>query len=429
MRTRLRAPGGASTVNLPDDATVGDLIAQITEKTSLPSFDVKYGYPPKPLLLEESENSLALSKLDVKLDGEQLTISAKADATPPTTEPMKQQSGTTSKSSQNEAPTPDSFSFSDIPGAPTKNLPSGPVSLQRKSMEGDVPTEPFLERNATVGKSFPIHVPNPRLRCPTVLRVMPDDNSCLFRAFSYAVLPTDDKVVVELRSIIAQAIRSNPELYTKVVLEQEPENYCAWIQTQDAWGGAIELGILAQHFEVEICSIDVQVHFLIIPYRSFFWAKFDSIPVRQSRQVQRRRPNTLHPRLLWHPLRHHRQLTVRLPSHHCLQPPRIRHPDLGFRRRRDPRESQGLVQETEREALLHRYGRHGYQVQDLRDRGVRRSASWHARPADGPLRYGGGYDFMSCALGWPWLPGWCWLRSTYILLGKILVDSYHFFHT
>jgi ubiquitin thioesterase OTU1 len=89
---------------------------------------------------------------------------------------------------------------------------------------------------------------------------MPDDNSCLFRAFSYAVLPTDDKVVVELRSIIAQAIRSNPELYTKVVLEQEPENYCAWIQTQDAWGGAIELGILAQHFEVEICSIDVQVH-------------------------------------------------------------------------------------------------------------------------------------------------------------------------
>jgi ubiquitin thioesterase OTU1 len=88
---------------------------------------------------------------------------------------------------------------------------------------------------------------------------MPDDNSCLFRAFSYAVLPTDDKVVVELRSIIAQAIRSYPEIYTKVVLEQEPENYCAWIQTQDAWGGAIELGILAQHFEVEICSLDVQV--------------------------------------------------------------------------------------------------------------------------------------------------------------------------
>ncbi|KAE9369590.1 putative ubiquitin thioesterase otu1 [Stipitochalara longipes BDJ] len=238
MRTRLRAPGGASTVTLPDDATVGDLIAQITEKTSLASFDIKYGYPPKPLLLEETDKALPLSKLEVKLDGEQLTISAKADDEPVAPEPIKQ---SPKKASQNVPPTPDSFSFTDLPSPSAKKLPTGPVSLQRKTMEGDVPTEPFAERNATV-----------------VLRVMPDDNSCLFRAFSYAVLPTDDKVVVELRSIIAQAIRSNPELYTKVVLEQEPENYCQWIQTQDAWGGAIELGILAQHFEVEICSIDVQ---------------------------------------------------------------------------------------------------------------------------------------------------------------------------
>jgi hypothetical protein len=135
---------------------------------------------------------------------------------------------------------------------------------------------------------------------------MPDDNSCLFRAFSYAVLPTDDKVVVELRSIIAQAIRSNPELYTKVVLEQEPENYCQWIQTQDAWGGAIELGILAQHFEVEICSIDVQVFdFLRSPK-----LQADNYLVRQSRQIQRRRPHTLHPRVLGDPLRHNCQLPL-----------------------------------------------------------------------------------------------------------------------
>jgi ubiquitin thioesterase OTU1 len=156
MRTRLRGPGGASTVTLPDDATIGDLIAQITEKTSLTSFDIKYGYPPKPLLLEENESSLPLSKLEVKLDGEQLTISAKADDTPPTPEPTKP---SPKKASNHEAPTPDSFSFTDIPGTPAKNMPTGPVSLQRKTMDGDVPTEPFLERNATVGlylrPSFP----------------------------------------------------------------------------------------------------------------------------------------------------------------------------------------------------------------------------------------------------------------------------------
>jgi ubiquitin thioesterase OTU1 len=153
MRTRLRAPGGASTVTLPDDATVGDLIAQIMEKTSLSSFDIKYGYPPKPLLLEEHENSLPLSKLEVNLNGEQLTISAKADDTPPALEPTKQSPKETSR---NEASTPDSFSFTDLPGASPKKPPTGPVSLQRKTMEGDVPTEPFAERNATVG---PFHYP------------------------------------------------------------------------------------------------------------------------------------------------------------------------------------------------------------------------------------------------------------------------------
>jgi ubiquitin thioesterase OTU1 len=89
---------------------------------------------------------------------------------------------------------------------------------------------------------------------------MPDDNSCLFRAFGTAVLPTgDDLSMPELRSLVASAIQGEPEVYTKVVLEQTPDEYCRWIQTPDAWGGAIEMGILAKHFEIEICSIDVQV--------------------------------------------------------------------------------------------------------------------------------------------------------------------------
>lgn len=89
---------------------------------------------------------------------------------------------------------------------------------------------------------------------------MPDDNSCLFRAFAAAVLPTgDDASMPELRALVAGAIQSQPEVYTKVVLEQEPNDYCRWIQTPDAWGGAIEMGILSSHFDLEICSIDVKV--------------------------------------------------------------------------------------------------------------------------------------------------------------------------
>jgi len=89
---------------------------------------------------------------------------------------------------------------------------------------------------------------------------MPDDNSCLFRAFGTAVVPGDDLTMPELRSLVAGAIQAESDVYTKVVLEQSPDDYCRWIQTSDAWGGALEMGILAKHFDIEICSIDVKVY-------------------------------------------------------------------------------------------------------------------------------------------------------------------------
>src|SRR4030095_6096064 len=91
-----------------------------------------------------------------------------------------------------------------------------------------------------------------------VLRIMPDDNSCLFRAIASAVLPGMD-AMKELRSVIAQMIQANPDSYPKVVLDnKDPDDYCRWIQTEEAWGGQIELSILSKHFDVEICSIDVK---------------------------------------------------------------------------------------------------------------------------------------------------------------------------
>ena len=97
------------------------------------------------------------------------------------------------------------------------------------------------------------------LRMYLVVRVMPDDNSCMFRAFASAVLPGDHQSMIELRSLCANVIQSEPEMYTKVILDnREPDDYCRWLQTDDAWGGAIELTILSKHFDIEICSIDVQ---------------------------------------------------------------------------------------------------------------------------------------------------------------------------
>ncbi|KAM3086426.1 ubiquitin-specific protease otu1 [Clarireedia jacksonii] len=243
MRMRLRGPEGTSTITLPDDAKVSDLISEIVSKTSITSFDVKYGYPPQPLLLSQSDPSLPLSKLDVKLNNEQLTVSAKDSPSSAKTEPAARPSvpvDVASKKQEGETKAGEpTYSFAGIGGSSSK--PAGPVALKRKGMEGDVPEIPLPDRGATL-----------------VLRVMPDDNSCLFRAFGTAVLPGDDLSMHELRSLVASTIQAKPDVYSKVVLEQAPDDYCRWIQTADAWGGAIELGILAEAFGVEVVCVDVQ---------------------------------------------------------------------------------------------------------------------------------------------------------------------------
>lgn len=64
--------------------------------------------------------------------------------------------------------------------------------------------------------------------------------------------------MTELRSIVAQTIISQPEIYSAAILEKEPEEYCKWIQRESSWGGGIEIAILSVYFGVEVCSVNVQ---------------------------------------------------------------------------------------------------------------------------------------------------------------------------
>ena len=254
MRVRLREPAGQTTLSFPDSATVDDLQKTIVERTFLPAFDLKYGYPPKSLVLSDYDKTAKLSEIGIKLDGEQLIVSRsyQASAGPVPMQqkaPPKQTTNTSNPLSTTPQKTPatapsSSFSFADVGTAPhpSPQHPDKALSLSRKqsSKEMDAPELPMPAHGATV-----------------ILRIMPDDNSCLFRAFNSAFLSTMDNMQ-ELRSVVAQTIQSKPDTYPEVVLDQKPDDYCRWIQTQDAWGGSIELDILSRHFEVEICSIDVQ---------------------------------------------------------------------------------------------------------------------------------------------------------------------------
>lgn len=261
MRIRVRGPEGQSTLTLANTATVGDLVAQLSKATSIERLEILYGYPPKPLRLDEFEAATKLSDTGIDVDGEQLIVSrAQGGASegdsetnePPQNGPRQDviaSSNGPSESSSSELPPP-SFSFAGV-GVPPPEPTSGNLKAQTARSNRS------LALSRKIASTEPPEIAVPSHGSTLVLRIMPDDNSCLFRAFGNAFLPDMDNMT-ELRSIIAQYIQSHPDTHSAVILEQNPDDYCRWIQTPDAWGGAIELDILSRHFELEICSIDVQ---------------------------------------------------------------------------------------------------------------------------------------------------------------------------
>ncbi|OQO01745.1 hypothetical protein B0A48_12782 [Cryoendolithus antarcticus] len=238
MRLRVRGPDGVSTINIESSATWADLKAMISKVTSVPDFDIKYGYPPKPLNTESIDNATLLSDLDIKLDGEQLIVMAR-DVQSQLSSPMAKSNSSASAAGS----LPQTKSFNPPQHTPS-DFPDKPLNLTRKpqtDIDSDPPTVHLLQLSSVL-----------------TIRIMPDDNSCLFRALSSALLGPSLDGMTELRSIVAQTIASNPDLYSTAVLERPPDDYCKWIQNPDSWGGGIELAILSQEFGVEVCSVNVQ---------------------------------------------------------------------------------------------------------------------------------------------------------------------------
>eukprot|EP00891_Asterochloris_glomerata_P008252 jgi/Astpho2/8252/e_gw1.00122.132.1_t len=62
----------------------------------------------------------------------------------------------------------------------------------------------------------------------------------------------------KLRRVIAEAVAADPFTYTRDYLEKDNADYCKWILDAQKWGGAIELSILARHYQREIAAHDIQ---------------------------------------------------------------------------------------------------------------------------------------------------------------------------
>lgn len=89
-----------------------------------------------------------------------------------------------------------------------------------------------------------------------VRKVIPADNSCLFNAINYAMNKNINEPEI-MRELISIEIQANPDVYTSVVLEKNPNDYCEWIMLPTTWGGGIELSILSKCFQIRIGVVDI----------------------------------------------------------------------------------------------------------------------------------------------------------------------------
>ncbi|KFA60266.1 hypothetical protein S40285_08041 [Stachybotrys chlorohalonatus IBT 40285] len=219
MRARYKGPSGTGILELPDDATVQALFTELQSKSGVTNFVLKYGPPMAMQTLDLSRKDDTAKALG--LHGETLTI---------------------------------------VPSEPRPLTP--PPRVEEASKQQPSADAPISHPKESASKSpDEICVPWPDRDGTLLLRVMPSDNSCLFTAFGGAV--QENHSAQDLRRMMADYISKNSHVYTEAVLGSPPSQYCRSIQDPDRWGGGIELSILSDIFNIQICTYDVQAQNLI----------------------------------------------------------------------------------------------------------------------------------------------------------------------
>lgn len=259
---RIRHPQGTTSFKVDDGTTtLGELRTYIAEQAGIAAADqeLKIGYPPKALQLDLIDSAALLSSADVAIRrGEQVIVARKAGSGGSAAAPAASTSRPSASSSFGTmgGPKPN---ISTATG-PTSSYGLGARTLQ-DGLTARTPSAASISSSAgaksVTDGSVSIAIPSsPSSRLS--LKVVPDDNSCLFNSVGYLFsqrLGSD--VCRNLRQTVASAIRSDPDSYPDIVLGQPREAYISKILSPTTWGGAIELSILSAHFQVEIDSIDV----------------------------------------------------------------------------------------------------------------------------------------------------------------------------
>ncbi|KAI8591123.1 OTU-domain-containing protein [Geranomyces variabilis] len=228
MRLRCRSPKGQHTLGaaLSPASPLSLLLAEIHAATGISPHlqSLRVGFPPKPIAGDLREDT---SLRDVGInDGDTLVIEEASAA-------KVNDSG-----------------LRGLVAAATSTPPLKPPPSSSSAAAVKAATAPASVAAAS-GSEAGVPVAGGTL----LVRQMPDDNSCLFRSIAYVL--DREAAPSKLRKTVADAIRAAPHTYSEAVLGRNPKTYCEWIMKDGSWGGGIELAIFAEHYGVEIDSIDV----------------------------------------------------------------------------------------------------------------------------------------------------------------------------
>ncbi|PVU93237.1 hypothetical protein BB561_003380 [Smittium simulii] len=209
MIFKLRLPSGSKPIQISIDSSesFSSLLETISRETQIPAsqINIKAGFPPKEIFPEPT--TVSLDSISDLRSGDILIISTKI-----TNETDKQQS------------------FSKERYVPAVSSEKNSSSSKNKNISNITSLS-----NNTLSKH---HVKNDSGYL--IMREIPDDNSCLFRALT-----------------VCEVIRANPHKYTEAILGKKPQEYCSWIMLPTSWGGAIELEILSEFHNVQVVSVDI----------------------------------------------------------------------------------------------------------------------------------------------------------------------------
>ncbi|PWN42263.1 hypothetical protein IE81DRAFT_341576 [Ceraceosorus guamensis] len=286
---RIRHPQGTSTLHLAQVKTLQDLQKSISESCGIPAWDqeLRTGYPPRPLSVSTLSPGTLLSHADIALTaGSQLTVSYKpATSSTPNrsahTIPDTTSSASSSQSAAAAAPIADR-SFTAAPSTPLPQAFGNPASAAPPALKPKPPASSARFGGATTPRAESSRAPlssSAYTGSPTAkksakvadgevhvpldgqaltLKVVDDDNSCLFNAVSMLVKGTIGAAVCkELRQIVSSVVLSSPDEYPEVILGHDPAVYAAKMLDPKTWGGAVELSILSKHFQTELHAADV----------------------------------------------------------------------------------------------------------------------------------------------------------------------------